>query len=123
VARIPRAAAPDRFISLYAEGIELHSILEAPLCSAIARPVRGQGERRSPISASDRRAVGDDRARLDDVVARGDKVVCVGHATWRNLKTLRVVSGPKVDVWTVRDGLAVHYLEMFDSYGCAARSA
>ena len=57
--------------------------------------------------------------RLDKLVARGDTAVCVGRAAWRNLKTLRVVAGPKVDVWTVRDGLAIHYLEMFDSYGCA----
>ena len=58
-------------------------------------------------------------ARTDSIVARGDQVVVVGHATWRNLRTLRTVDGPKVDVWTVRDGLAVNYLEMFDSYGTA----
>ena len=52
-------------------------------------------------------------------IARDDKIVWVGRAAWRNLKTLRVVDGPKVDVWTVRDGLAVHFLEMFDSFGTA----
>ena len=36
-----------------------------------------------------------------------------------NLKTLRVVDGPKIDVWTVRDGQAVNFLEMFDSFGTA----
>ena len=53
-------------------------------------------------------------------LAAGDPTaVWIGHATWRNLKTLRMVDGPKVDVWTVRDGLAVHFLEMFDSYATA----
>ena len=37
----------------------------------------------------------------------------------RNLRTLRLVDGPKVDIWTVRDGQAVHYFEMFDSYAAA----
>ena len=58
-------------------------------------------------------------ARTDGFLARGDPIVWTGHATWRNVRTLRVVDGPKVDVWTVRDGLAVHFLEMFDSYGTA----
>jgi hypothetical protein len=58
-------------------------------------------------------------AAVEAIVARDDRVVCIGRASWRNLKTLRLVTGPKIDVWTIRDGLAVHYLEMFDSYGCA----
>ena len=58
-------------------------------------------------------------ADVSFAIARGDKIVWTGHATWRNVRTLRVVDGPKVDVWTVRDGLAVHFLEMFDSYGTA----
>ena len=60
-----------------------------------------------------------DRPECVLCTARGDTYVCLGHAAWKNLRTLRTVSGPKVDVWTARDGLAVHYLEMFDSYGCA----
>lgn len=51
------------------------------------------------------------------IVARDDKVVWIGRIAWRNYKTLRVVSGPKVAVGTVRDGLAVDCLDLFDSYG------
>ena len=113
-----RGRTPDRFFSLYSDDIELHSILEASLNATTRGPFVGKDAAIAYFAA-----IAEQwemvEARLDDVVARGDKVVCVGHATWRNLKTLRAVSGPKVDVWTVRNGLAVHYLEMFDSYGCA----
>jgi ketosteroid isomerase-like protein len=113
-----RGRTPDRFFSLYANDIELHSILEASLSNTLRGPFVGKHAAIAYFAA-----IAEQwemvAARLDDIVARGDKVVCLGHATWRNLKTLRVVAGPKIDVWTVRDGLAVHFLEMFDSYGCA----
>ena len=113
-----RGRAPAAFFSLYAEDVELHSILEASLSEHFGGPFIGK-----PAALAYFAAIAEQwemlEARLDDVLAQGDKVVCVGHATWRNLKTLRVVSGPKIDVWTHRDGLAVHYLEVFDSYGCA----
>ena len=113
-----RGRTPDRFFALYADTIQLHSILEASLNDTMRGPFVGKSAAIAYFAA-----IAEQwemvEARLDDIVARGDKVVCVGHATWRNLKTLRVVDGPKVDVWTVRDGQATSYLEMFDSYGTA----
>ena len=113
-----RGRTPDRFFALYGDDIELHSILEASLMDEMRGPFVGKAaalayfaaiaEQWEMISAS-----------TEAFVARDDKVVWIGRAVWRNLKTLRVVDGPKIDVWTVRDGLAVHFLEMFDSYGTA----
>jgi ketosteroid isomerase-like protein len=113
-----RGRTPDRFFSLYSDEIELHSILEASVYDTMRGPWKGKDAAIAYFALIAEQWEMVD-ARLDEVIARGDKIVCVGHATWRNLKTLRLVSGPKVDVWTVRDGLAVHFLEMFDSYGCA----
>jgi ketosteroid isomerase-like protein len=113
-----RGRTPDRLFALYADEIELHSILEASLLEAIRGPFVGKQAAIKYFAAIAEQWDMID-ARLDHLVACDDKVVAVGHATWRNLKTLRFVSGPKVDVWTVRDGLAVHLLEMFDSYGFA----
>ena len=113
-----RGKTPERFFELYAEDIALHSILEASLLEQMRGPFIGKQAALAYFTAI-AEAWEMIEARLDTLVARGDTVVAVGHATWRNLKTLRVVDGPKVDVWTVRDGLAVHFLEMFDSYGTA----
>ena len=109
---------PDRFFSLYSESIELHSILEASLSDSMRGPFIGK-----PAAIAYFAAIAEQwemlEARIEAIVARDDKLVCIGHASWRNRQTLRAVTGPKVDVWTVRDGLAVQFLEMFDSYGCA----
>ena len=113
-----RGRTPEAFFDLYDEDIELHSILEASLMDSMRGPFIGKGSALAYFTAI-AEAWEMIEARTDAIVARDDKVVVVGHAIWRNLKTLRVVDGPKVDVWTVRDGLAVNYLEMFDSYGTA----
>jgi len=115
---VSRGRAPEGFYDLYADDIELHSILEASLLDQMRGPFVGKGAALAYFAAI-AEAWEMIEARADHFVARGDKVVVVGHATWRNLRTLRIVDGPKVDVWTVRDGLAAHYLEMFDSYGTA----
>jgi ketosteroid isomerase-like protein len=113
-----RGRSPDRFFALYADEIELHSILEASFDDQMRGPFVGKTAAIAYFAAIAEQWEMLD-ARTDAFIARGDKVVWVGRAKWRNVKTLRVVDGPKVDVWTVRDGMAVHFLEMFDSYGCA----
>ena len=113
-----RGRAPEAFFALYDDAIELHSILEASLMDAMRGPFVGKGAALAYFTAI-AEAWEMIAASADAFVAQGDKIVVIGRATWRNLRTLRVVDGPKIDVWTVRDGRAVHYLEMFDSYGTA----
>ena len=113
-----RGRTPDRFFELYADDIELHSVLDASLPSDMRGPFIGTGAALAYFTAiAEAWELVD--ARTDAFIARDDKIVWVGRAAWRNLRTLRMVDGAKVDVWTVRDGLAVHFLEMFDSYGTA----
>jgi ketosteroid isomerase-like protein len=113
-----RGRTPEHFFALYGEDIELHSVLEASLTADMGGPFIGKSAALAYFTAI-AEAWEMIAARVDSTVARGDKIVVVGHAAWRNLRTLRRVDGPKVDVWTVRDGQAVHYLEMFDSYAVA----
>ena len=113
-----RGRAPEHFFALYADDIELHSILEASLMDAMRGPFVGKGAAVAYFAAI-AEAWEMIEASVDRFVARGDTVVVIGRAAWRNLRTLRVVDGPKVDIWTVREGQAVHFLEMFDSYGTA----
>src|SRR6478736_7179466 len=87
-----RGRTPDRFFSLYADDIELHSILEASLGDAIQGPFVGKDAAIAYFAA-----IAEQwemvEARIDKIVARGETIVCVGHAKWRNLKTLRLVAG------------------------------
>ena len=54
-------------------------------------------------------------SRTEAIVEEGDKVVWIGRCRWRNLRTLREFATPRVDVWTVWQGRAIRYFQMFDS--------
>jgi ketosteroid isomerase-like protein len=53
--------------------------------------------------------------RVDHFVAQGDRVVMLGHCSWRAKENGRVVSTPKVDSWRFSDGKAVEFYEYFDT--------
>jgi ketosteroid isomerase-like protein len=53
--------------------------------------------------------------RVDHFVAQGDRVVMLGHCSWRAKKSGQVVSTPKCDSWRFADGKAVEYYEYFDT--------
>ena len=108
---------PQLFFELMDEAIEFHSILEREFPG---EPLSGPFIGKSAVLAYFT-AIAESwellSARTDRVVADGDTVVHIGRARWRNRQTLRLLDSPKVDVWTVWNGKAIRYLEMFD--GCA----
>ena len=53
--------------------------------------------------------------RVDHFVAQGDRVVMLGHCSWRAKKSGQVVSTPKCDSWRFADGKAVEFYEYFDT--------
>lgn len=106
---------PQLFFELMDEAIEFHSILESefphdPLAgpfngkSAVLGYYAGIAESWELLAS-----------KTDRVLAQGDTVVWTGRVRWRQLRTLRVMETPKVDVWTVWNGKAIRYLEVFDS--------
>ena len=53
--------------------------------------------------------------RTDEFVAQGDRVVMIGHCSWRAMAGGKVVSTPKADVWRFANGKAVEFYEFFDT--------
>jgi len=53
--------------------------------------------------------------RVDHFVAQGDRVVMLGHCSWRAKKTGKLVSTPKVDSWRFANGKAIEFYEYFDT--------
>jgi uncharacterized protein len=53
--------------------------------------------------------------RVDDYIAQGDRVVAIGSTSWRNKKTRKVVTTPKVDIWRMKNGKAVEFAEYYDT--------
>ena len=48
-------------------------------------------------------------------VAQGDRVVMLGHCSWRNRRTGKVVATPKADSWRFADGKAIEFYEYYDT--------
>lgn len=113
-----RGRQPEGFLNLYAEDIELHSVLESSLPAHDAGPFVG---RRAALGYFVAIAERWDMVELTThgFATGADTVIWHGHSVWRNRRTLRTVAGPKADIWTVRDGEAVRMLEIYDSYGFA----
>jgi uncharacterized protein len=53
--------------------------------------------------------------RVDHFVAQGDRVVMLGHCSWRAKQNGKVVATPKADSWRFADGKAVEFYEYFDT--------
>ena len=51
----------------------------------------------------------------EQFVAQGDRVVMLGHCTWRNKKSGKVVATPKADSWRFANGKAVEFYEYYDT--------
>jgi uncharacterized protein len=53
--------------------------------------------------------------RVNDYIAQGDRVVAIGSTSWRNKKTRKIVTTPKVDIWRMKNGKAVEFSEYYDT--------
>ena len=53
--------------------------------------------------------------RVDDYIAQGDRVVAIGSTSWRNKKTRKTITTPKVDIWRMKSGKAIEFSEYYDT--------
>jgi ketosteroid isomerase-like protein len=109
-----KGAVSDPWLDLFADQIELRSVLtpDLPDDFAALRHSRAGAMEYFQTLARDWEMIAFD---VDRFVDGGDDVVMVGRCAWRNRATGRIVDSPKVDVWRFEDGKAVTFMEMFDS--------
>jgi len=53
--------------------------------------------------------------RIDEYVAQGDRVVAIGSTSWRNKKTQKTITTPKVDIFRFRNGKVLEFAEYYDT--------
>jgi uncharacterized protein len=53
--------------------------------------------------------------RVDDYIAQGERVVAIGSTSWRNKKSRKIVTTPKVDIWRMKNSKAVEFSEYYDT--------
>ena len=114
-----KGRTPQLFFELMDKDIEIRSVLKGELsANPLGKGYIGKGQVLDYFAAI---AESWDLLALETeaVVADGDKAIWCGCVQWRNRKTMRVLDTPKADIWTVRDGKAIGFIEIYDSYGFA----
>jgi ketosteroid isomerase-like protein len=53
--------------------------------------------------------------RVGEYIAQGDRVVAIGSTSWRNKKTRKIMTTPKVDIWRMKNGKAIEFAEYYDT--------
>lgn len=106
---------PQTFFELMDPAIEFHSILENRFpCDPMAGPFFGK-----PAVLAYYAAIAEGwellSCRTERIVGEGDTVVWTGRVSWRQRRTMRLLESPKADIWTVWNGKAIRYLELFDT--------
>ena len=108
----------DQVLDLFADEIEMRSILEPNVQHELARTHSSHEDAKAYF-----KELLDNWEMIDfpteKILADDDTAVWIGRCSWRNKHDGSEIDTPKVDVWTFRDGKAVRFFEMFDSLGFA----
>ncbi len=109
-----KGASADHWISICDDNIRFGSIAEPLTVVAYMASYRSRDELGQYFAGITR-----DwemlEYRVDHFVAQGDRVVMLGHCSWRAKGSGQVVSTPKADSWRFADGKAVEFYEFFDT--------
>jgi len=113
-----RGGSASEVLELFAEEIEMRSLLDPELPSGLAGTHRSRAEAAAYFEALSR-----DWEMLyyevERFIAEGEEVVMVGRCGYRNKMTGREVHTPKLDLWHFQDGRAIRFSEYFDTLGFA----
>lgn len=106
---------PAAFFELMDEAIDYRSVLERqfpadPLSGPFTGKARVIGYWTAIAESWDLIS-----SKTEAIVGEGDRVIWYGRVCWRHRRTLREMDSAKVDIWTVWNGRAIRYFEMFDT--------
>src|SRR5687767_15103708 len=108
----------DEVLGLFADEIEMSSVLERNVPHELARTHSSKEDAKAYF-----KELLDNWEMIDfpteKILADGDTAVWIGRCAWRSKHDGSEIDTPKIDVWTFRDGKAVKFFEMFDSLGFA----
>lgn len=109
-----KGASIDTWISLFAEECEIYSLADGSV---------GLGWTSSCVTQAGVRGYLEGLTadfelhfmHVEQYICQHDSIVALLRMEWKNRKTGRVVSGPKVDIWRIRDGRIVSFREFYDT--------
>jgi ketosteroid isomerase-like protein len=113
-----RGGSAPEVLELFADGIEMRSVLEGGIPSELAGVHRSREEAARYFEALSREWEML-YYEVERFIAEGDEVVMVGRCGYRNKTTGREVHTPKVDLWHFEGGRATRFCEYYDTLGLA----
>jgi uncharacterized protein len=113
-----KGASVDEMLAMFADEIEMRTVLTPEIPDELAKVHCRKAEAEAYFRALTEQweMIAYD---VDRFIADEDDIVMVGRCHWRNRATGREIDTPKVDIWHLKDGKAVSFLEMFDSLAFA----
>jgi ketosteroid isomerase-like protein len=113
-----RGGSAPEVLDLFADGIEMRSVLGSEMATELAGVHRSREEAQRYFEALSREWEML-YYEVERFIAEGDEVVMVGRCGYRNKTTGREVHTPKVDLWHFEDGRATRFSEYYDTLGLA----
>jgi ketosteroid isomerase-like protein len=109
-----KGASADHWTAIFAEKFKFGSIAQGGHGAAYLTAYQSRDELAQYFGGLTR-----DWEMLDFVtehfVAQDDRVVMLGHCSWRFKRTGKVVATPKADSWRFADGKATEFYEYYDT--------
>src|SRR5262249_151656 len=109
-----KGASGDHWISLFDENVRFGSIAEPIKTVAYMASYRSR-DALAQYFAGLTRDWEMLEYRVDHFVAQGDRVVMLGHCSWRAKPSGKLASTPHPASWPLSDGQAVEFYEYFDT--------
>lgn len=113
--RESRGGSVDHWMSICAEQMKFGSLAQGAPSVAYMTAYHHRDELGEYFAGLDR-----DWEMIEYVaerfVAQDDRVVMLGHCSWRSKTTGKVVTTPKADSWRFENGKAVEFYEFFDTH-------
>lgn len=109
----------DAWLAILDDNVDFQSIADDLPLAPFAKPYKTREEVRQYLGG----LVGEWEMIdyvIDRFVEQGDDVVMIGHTSWRNRRTAKVVNTRKVDLWQFKGDKAVSFYEMLDTWKIAS---
>ena len=117
-----KAQSAEEWLNLMAEDVQWRSLGDGAAGAEFSKACRSKEEVRSYFE----QLTGEWKLisyRVDEYIAQGDRVVMLGSCEWESKVNGKRVKTPKADVFRLREGKIVDFMEYYDTAQVVAAAA
>jgi uncharacterized protein len=109
-----KAASVDHWLNLMTDDVKFHSLAEGAKTMEFTRSSSCKDEVKNYFAglAADWEMI---YYRIDQYIAQGDQVAALGHISFKNKRTGKILETPKADFHKFRNGKIYEFFEFYDT--------